>query len=270
MSKNTNSRKRSRNRRQSKKEYSYDEIVKHYKTHAIKEYGHLGKKDIIGRAIESFILTNINQITPIPKMLKRCMAGEQISFNMLLDSIGEDGIVIGATAFRIAEQLEIELNDNGSKGNRQNIVAYVNGEERPDIPCEDVDFSRIYNKYFRIHPDSIFLQNGYLYERIRDNSGKYDTNNIKISESLLQMQIVCNENLLLLFAHHHMKKIYFNMSIEDMPERLSCLKDFYEDFVNEYREDTNSEQYKSAVLACTSIAATLNEIEEYIGGDREI
>ena len=91
-----------------------------FKDKAIKKYTKdVAKNDVIGQTVGSLVLAHCAQIKPVPAMYKRCMNGERISCNMILDSIGNDGVIIGAMAFQVAEQLEMELSDNAIRSNTQ-------------------------------------------------------------------------------------------------------------------------------------------------------
>lgn len=236
--------------------------VRSFKAEALKAHTKdVAKNDVIGQAVGELVLMHCAQLKPAPEMYKRCINGERISCNMILDSMSDDGVMIGAVAFQVAEQLELELPDNTTRSNKAHVVLFADEEEVSPCPEIEASISIAYVNYFRQHTPSMFLQNGYLFEHIRDNSSVHEDYK-KMADCFLQMQICCRDDELFYFIHECLKSIYLNNCSGQEVQVLHLFKKRYETFLYEQQGKVSQNEYNDVMLTKASLSVALEKIEK--------
>jgi hypothetical protein len=165
------------------------------KENAINHYpgSDLSKCDLINVAVANFISEIVEISRPRPKLYRRWVNGERVTMNMILDSMGDFGIVVGAAAFRLAEQLEIELPDNGLENAVNFSVPVIDGEIMEEMASHLTKVSSCYLDYFFQDSKSMLCHQVYLAQRLKQ---KYEDENNQIGceiiDELLAMAISCS------------------------------------------------------------------------------
>lgn len=232
------------------------------KQYAIKAYtAHCSKKDVISYAVGLHVMSNLKQISPRPTLLKRCLRGDCISFNMILDSIDEKGILIGATAYRLAEQLETELVDNGIKPKSHSTAAYVDGQLCPEISTLEIPISVMYLKYFEQHPFSIMQHNEYWFQRIRDTTSEDDHMKLDMLKSYLVLYSFCRIHRVLLFIYNKLKSLCVKADAKADIKDLEILKEDVATQLDRCNYDFNNNEHQAALSAFACIAIVIDEFK---------
>lgn len=237
------------------------ECIAAHKERAIRNYKGVSKKDHISDAVGALILMNLNQMKPVPRLFMRLIKNERISFNMILDSIGECGNQLGAVAYQLAEQLEIELPDNNIQMKEKPIVSYINGQELPDLNTDNIKISEVYHNYFIKHHPSMFLQNGYLFERIRDTRDEYEA---KFAGHILTIQVGCNnhDNLLMDFIHDCLLNIYEHGVTGTEIEILQKFHQGYKTTLDEELKNLNEKEQRHLITTVAVLSTSIKLIKE--------
>jgi len=226
---------------------------------AIEAYNeHSSKIDVISYVVGSFVLANLKQISPRPKLLKRYFRGEPVSFNMILDSIDEKGILIGATAYRLAEQLETELVDNGIKPKSQPPTVYVNGQLIPEMSSCDIPISVTYFKYFEQEPFSIFQHNQYWFQHIGDTTPKDDYTKRQILIGYISLQKLCFAPAYSLFIYDALKRLNAEPDIKTDIENLDILKEDVATQLDNHEFDSDDKDRQTALSVLDGITKVMN------------
>lgn len=219
----------------------------------------LSKKETISYVVGSFVLTNLSRISPRPKLLKRYYRGEHVSFNMILDSIDEKGILIGATAYRLAEQLETELVDNGVKSKVQSTAVYVNGQLRPEMSSWKIPISVTYLKYFEQHLFSIIQQYKYWGQRIIDTTPEDDHVRLGMLKGYSKLHTFCLIPQVSLFIYNKIKRLISNADTKADIEDLVFLRESITTQLDQYNYDCNNNEHRATLLAISCITAVIDE-----------
>jgi hypothetical protein len=152
----------------------------------------LSKNDTIHAVVRNFISDIIRNCRPQPELFQRWVNGEKISMNMMLNSIGNVGVVIGAAAFQLAEQLQIELPENATESTINAVVPVIDGEFRNEMASVESKVSGCYLDYFLQDDKAMLRHKVYLAQCLKQ---KYedDKNQVgwKVIEELLTMDIFC-------------------------------------------------------------------------------
>ena len=240
----------------------YNKTIEYGKKMAIKRYNKKdSKRDFISEVVGSFIISNLRQIRPLPPMLTRYWDDDSISVNMLLDSIGDCGILIGASAYRLAEQLELELPDNGIKPHQKSTAAIINGQLISGLEL-DSKISGCYLRYFEEHSLSMFLQNGYWLEQIRNAYTVSNPSKKGIADCYFQLQCVSKNSLILRFVYDMLKYLYLNDYTEEHFKYFKNMKDGYAACVNGDIDNFSEELQRDILLTYSCLSACVDEIEK--------
>jgi hypothetical protein len=229
---------------------------------ALKKQGSMAKYDLIEEAVSTLLIISLKQIHPVPPLLKRCLAGERVSFNMILDSLGENGILLGATAYRLAEQLELEIPDDDREANKQVITTFVNGVERPEWKSENSQFTTVYRRYFVQNFPSMFFQNGYLLKLIQKSD--HDEFQKNMAGSLIVIQVGCKDNALVEFLHDCLYGAYFHGFSEGILQVLCKIRTFYSNALDTHKDVLGESDLGSLVLTTAILTNAVENIEKII------
>jgi hypothetical protein len=229
------------------------------KQKAIQAYHeHRSKKKAINEAVVNFVLSNPQPFSPHPRLLKDYQMGKYVSFNTMIESIGDYSTLIGATAFRLAEQLEIELVDNGIESNTQATALYVNGHPSPDYSFCDVPLSKALSRYFEQEPFSIFQHNQYWFQHILDTTPKDDHTKRQILIGYISLQKLCFAPAYSLFIYDALKRLNAEPDIKTDIVNLDILKDDVATQLDNHEFDSDDKDRQTALSVLDGITKVMN------------
>ncbi len=243
-----------------------DGLIDTSKVNAISRYPALGlsKNDLIHAVVGNFISDIVRNCRPQPILFRRWVNNEKISMNMILNSMGDIGIVIGAAAFRLAEQLEYELPDNGIESTANFVVPVIDGDFRDDMASVESSVAGCYLNYFLQDDRAMFSHKAYLAKFLKQ---KYedDTNQTgcKVVDELMVMEIFCSSISAEIFCC--LKSLLDNEPIVEITEELLQTARSYKQRLEELPEDptTDKDEISRAwfdVISCIHGCETILEL----------
>lgn len=251
---------------------NYKEFVKHIahpldvaKQKAIKAYNeHRSKNDVICEAVVDFVVSNPKPFSPHPSLLKDYQKGKCVCFNTMIDSIGEYGTLIGATAFRLAEQLEIELVDNGIKTKHLFNAVDEDGHPSPDLSICDYPISKALLRYFEQEPFSIFQHNQYWFQHILDTTPKDDHTKLQILTGYISLQRLCFAPAFSLFIYDALKRLISEPDIKTDIVNLNILKEDVATQLDNHEFDSDDKDRHTALLVLVGINTVMDRFIDLV------
>ncbi len=163
------------------------------KASAITQYrcSDIPKQELISGFVGSLVMNIISKIDSGNELYQRWEAEDDyISANMILDTMPDYGVLIGSAAYRLIEQLEIELQGNPIEGNLE--IKFL-------LDC--------YFRYFRQDDRGILNQMFYCHNLLTKPENKTEMTNFdEVVESLLGLPFINPSSLII--VHHCMRNLY--------------------------------------------------------------
>lgn len=236
----------------------FDEAMQQFKKEAILEYPTKGlsKTDMISVTSAIFVLDRAKYAIPKPKIVRQWENGDEtITMNMILDALEWTGVMIGAAAYRLAEQLEIELSDNVLEDEICHISLFR--DDKYVGASENKKISTCYERYFYQDDKAIMFQCMYLMKLLRNNYERdnNDTGMLVLKE-MIGMTIFSPSSFLCVYGC--LKKLLKGESIVDCIKGICQGAEDCRNYLLNFKSDMTEEQGKAYIDAVSCIHGCRN------------